>query len=256
MYELGNYYILGRILYFVPYYSPIHPGRVLTTFAAISAIVEALNGNGAANVANQSLSDSQRNTGKNLLKAALLIQIVVIGLFLLLAVYFHVKCLTNGIRNSKVNQSMTTLYMSSALIAIRTIYRVVEYFDLADINYWKPGFDPMSLSIIVRYEYFFYIFEASLMLLNSILLNVRHPRRWLPKSTKVYLAKDGVTEIMGPGYKQERNFFATLFDPFDFYGMIIGRDKKTNFWDNDGITEPTTDSKTASTPGVRGPQAV
>src|SRR4051794_40424114 len=40
LYELGNYYILGRILYFVPHCSPIHPGRVLTTFAAISSIVE------------------------------------------------------------------------------------------------------------------------------------------------------------------------------------------------------------------------
>jgi len=40
LYELGNYYILGRILYYVPQHSPMHPGRVLTTFAAISGIVE------------------------------------------------------------------------------------------------------------------------------------------------------------------------------------------------------------------------
>ena len=48
LFELANYYMLGRILYFVPYCSPIHPGRVLTTFAAISIVVEALNGNGSA----------------------------------------------------------------------------------------------------------------------------------------------------------------------------------------------------------------
>lgn len=48
---------------------------------------------------------------------------------------------------------------------------------------------------------------------------------------QVYLAKDGVTEIMGPGYKEDRNVIATLFDPFDVYGMIKGRDDKTRFWD-------------------------
>lgn len=40
--------MLGRILYYVPYYSPIHPGRVLTTFAALSMLIEALNGTGSS----------------------------------------------------------------------------------------------------------------------------------------------------------------------------------------------------------------
>lgn len=48
LYELANYYMLGRILYYVPYHSPIHPGRVLTTFAAISIVVETLNGMGSS----------------------------------------------------------------------------------------------------------------------------------------------------------------------------------------------------------------
>ena len=48
LYELSNYFMLSRILYYVPYHSPLHPGRVLTTFGAISMVVEALNGNGAA----------------------------------------------------------------------------------------------------------------------------------------------------------------------------------------------------------------
>lgn len=240
MYELANYYILGRILYFVPYHSPVHPGRVLTTFAAISMIVEALNGNGAAYTANQSLSEDKRNTGKALLKAALLMQIVIVVLFISLAVTFQLKCRRNGISSSKLNSCLTTLYISTTIITVRTIYRVVEYFSIASLDFSqfsKPGFDPTTLSPLIRYEWFFYVFEASLMLANSVLLNARHPRRYLPKSTKVYLAKDGVTEIMGPGYKQDRNFFATLVDPFDVYGMLKGRDKETRFWDQDGMAE-------------------
>lgn len=253
LYELANYYVLGRILYFVPYYSPIHPGRVLSTFAAISTIIEILNGNGVANAVNQSLSEDKRNAGKAMLKAALLMQVLVVGLFVSLAVYFQLRCRRNGINSPKLNKTLTTLYISTAIITVRTIYRIVEYFDISNLNISAPGFDPQSISPLIRYEAFFYVFEASLMLANSVLLNVRHPRRWLPKTTKVYLAKDGVTEVMGPGYKQERNFFATVFDPFDIYGMVKGRDKQTRFWDDDGHGEAKS-SGDANPKATSGPQ--
>ncbi|KAI0599672.1 hypothetical protein F4775DRAFT_599844 [Biscogniauxia sp. FL1348] len=48
LYKLGNYYVPGRILSFVPYHSPPHPGHVLTTFAAISPVIGAPNGIGAS----------------------------------------------------------------------------------------------------------------------------------------------------------------------------------------------------------------
>jgi hypothetical protein len=54
--------------------------------------------------------------------------------------------------------------------------------------------------------------------------------------TKVYLAKDGVSEVMGPGYKEDRNIVATLIDPFDLYGLVRGKDNKTRFWENDGVS--------------------
>lgn len=220
----------------MPQLAPLHPGRVLTTFAAISGIVEALNANGAINATNTDLPKSRQNIGKALLKAALLIQIVVIVLFVTVAGYFQRQCFRNGIRNAKLNAALTTLYISSVLITIRTIYRIVEYFSLAELHF-EQGMDPMSFSPIIRYEWFFYVFEATLMVCNQVLWNVRHPRRYLPGSTKVYLAKDGVTEIMGPGYKDERNFFVTIFDPFDIHGLIKGRDKQTRFWEDGAAAE-------------------
>ena len=33
------------------------------------------------------------------------------------------------------------------------------------------------------------------------------------------------------GWKDDRNFFLTLFDPFDLFGLAMGNDKKTRFWD-------------------------
>ncbi|CAJ2508818.1 Uu.00g138440.m01.CDS01 [Anthostomella pinea] len=234
LYELGNYYVLGRILYFVPYYSPIHPGRVLTTFSAISIVVESISGVGASYVANQSLPKEMQETGRSLLQAALIIQLVVVSLFLLLASAFHVRCRRNGVNHDKFNQALITLYMSEVIILVRCIYRTVEYFGISRADFDSPTFDSASVSPVIRYEWFFYVFEATLMLCNSVLLNVRHPRRWLPKSTKVYLSKDGTTEIEGPGYKEDRKYVMTVLDPFDIIGVVKRRDKSTRFWDLDG----------------------
>lgn len=242
LYELSNYYVLGRILYYVPYLSPLHPGRVLTTFAFISSVVEALNGNGASFAANQSLPQYKQDIGHNLLKAALLIQIVVIAAFLALAVTFHRRCRRHGIHSPKLYAALHTLYASEVLLTIRTIYRIVEYWSIAQLHF-GPGFDPMTLSPLVRYEWFFYVFEASLMLANQVLLNVRHPRLYLPRSTKTYLAQDGVTEVTGPGYDDKRPFLVTLFDPFDVAGMIKGTKKSDKFWETATATEDVAGAK-------------
>ncbi|KAG4285761.1 hypothetical protein FPRO06_07021 [Fusarium proliferatum] len=241
--ELQNYRILGRILYYVPYNSPIHPGRVLTTFGFISGIVEALNGWGASYSANQSLTDSEIEIGHALIKTSLLLQIVVAILFITLAVTFHRRCVVAGITNERLNKPLWTLYTSMTLILARTIYRIVEYFSVAELRY-GPGFDPATISPIVRYEWFFYVFEAALMLCNLVMFNVRHPRRYLPRNNKIYLCPDGVTEIEGPGYNDPRKLWQTLIDPFDIQGFVTGRGRETDkFWEM-GHGRPADSTKT------------
>jgi hypothetical protein len=159
--ELQNYHVLGRILYYVPYHSPLHPGRVLTTFGFVSAIVEALNGWGASYSANQSLSDREMKAGHALIKTSLILQLGVLTCFFWLAVLFHRRCLKAGAMNAQLNSSLITLYISAGLISIRTIYRTVEYFGMAEYRFSDPDFDPQTMSPIIRYEVFFYIFEGS-----------------------------------------------------------------------------------------------
>ncbi|SPQ25826.1 57e3c686-fe6f-4cc3-8a5a-0c55b211862c [Thermothielavioides terrestris] len=245
--ELANYHILGRILYYAPYHSPIHPGRVLITFGFISFVVEALNGNGVAYSVNQSLPADKQAMGRALLKAALLIQLAVLALFVLLAVTFHRRCARAQAKNAgagagkpragyaRLTAALRTLYASSALIGVRTVYRVAEYWSIVQGDgYWRAGADPASLSVVIRYEWFFWVWEASLMLVNHVLVNARHPRRYLPQSSKTYLALDGVTEVQGPGYKDGRPFWLTLVDPFDLWGLVNGRDKAARFWEQAG----------------------
>ncbi|KAI1491731.1 hypothetical protein F5X96DRAFT_452577 [Biscogniauxia mediterranea] len=94
LYELGNYHVLGRIHYFVPYHpSPLHPGRVLTTFGAISLVIEVLNGHRRVLRRGADAVPGRRckGRGRRLLQAALIMQLAVVALFVALAVMFQAR---------------------------------------------------------------------------------------------------------------------------------------------------------------------
>lgn len=229
VYEGANFFTLGRILYYIPYHSPIHPGRVFTTFIALGVVIEVITANGAALVANTSNPQSSQDTGKALLKAALILQIALMVGFVALASKFYYNCSRGGVLNHKVKRALYVLYCSCTLITIRTIYRTVEYFTAASLN----ASNVKDISPILKDEWFFWVFETAVMFSNTVLLNVLHPMQCLPRSNKIYLATDGVTEIEGPGYEDKRPFILTLFDPFDLTGLIFGREKQRKFWEDD-----------------------
>lgn len=228
VYEGANYFILGRMLYYIPYHSPIHPGRVFTTFVALGIAIEAITANGAARVASSDASTSDQNTGKALLKAALIMQIALMVGFTVLAGKFHWNCSRDGVLNHKIKRTLWVLYSSCTLITIRTIYRTVEYFTAANLS---ASADAEHVSSIIKNEWFFWVFEVMFMFTNTVLLNVLHPMQSLPHSNKIYLAKDGVTEIEGPGYEDPRPWVLTLVDPFDVIGLITNRGKKVKYWE-------------------------
>ncbi|KAL0936713.1 RTA1 domain-containing protein [Colletotrichum truncatum] len=232
--ELANYHILGRVLYYVPYCSPLHPGRVLSTFAFFSAIVESLNGWGASYSANQSLTEQQMKTGHALIKTSLLLQIFVIACFVVLTVTFQLRCMRLNIACHRgIIGPLITLYISVILIVTRTVFRIVEYFGVASMR-WGSDMKVADISPAIRYEWFFYLFEATLMLVNVVMFNVRHPRRYLPEKYTVYLAQDGVTEVDGPGWKDPRPFWLTVVDPFNLFGSCGRGDRSQDrFWEND-----------------------
>jgi len=228
LYEMSNYQVLSRLLYYIPYHSPIHPGRMLTTMLGLSTIVETLNGNGVSYWANLKLSHGKQNMGRIFLKAALIVQIVVLIGFLSLTAFFHYKCKKHGPFPRNVRGVLITLYCSSVFIGVRAIYRTVEYYTVSNFRY-SPEMSS-SASPLIRYEAFFWVFEALLMLANSLLLNIRHPMRFLPRDSRIYLAEDGITEKVGPGYEDLRFFLIAMVDPFDLIGLVRGRHIKREFW--------------------------
>jgi hypothetical protein len=224
-----NYQILSRLLYYVPYHSPMHPGRILTTLGGVSAIVETFNGNGVSYWANIKVSPGKQRMGLAFLKASLVIQIVMLVGFVSLIGWFHYNCHKKGPFPKPIKDVLITLYASSVLIGIRAIYRTVEYYSVT-IFIYKPDMDPSSASPLIKYEAFFWVFEALLMLANSVLWNVRHPMEYLPRDSRVYLSEDGVTEITGPGYEDLRFFVIAMVDPFDLIGLAMGKHIRKEFW--------------------------
>lgn len=169
-------------------------------------------------MADSSSSDAERQLGSNLVSASLCLQAALFGAFGLLAAQFHRRADKAGVLKAELRVVLYVMYVSAAIVTIRCIYRLVEYFS---------GWD----SQVYRNEVWFWVFEVVVMLANTVLLNVWHPGKRLPHSNSVFLARDGVTERKGPGWGDDRPWVVTVFDPFDLWGLVRGRDKNTMFWD-------------------------
>jgi len=193
----------------------------------LSTVVEVFNALGVMYSSISTLPTSTITTGQALLKTSLILQLIVAMLFAILAATFHRRCLARGINLRKVNGPLTTLYVSTALITVRTIYRIVEYWAVVNVS---SGHNPTSA--IVRYEWFFYVFEASVILLDCVLFNLFHPRMFLPRNNKIFLSLDGKTEREGPGWSDSRPLIVTLCDPFDITGALRPAGKSgQRFWE-------------------------
>ncbi|KAL2852712.1 hypothetical protein BJX68DRAFT_57427 [Aspergillus pseudodeflectus] len=251
VYEGANFFILGRILYYIPYLSPIHPGRVFSTFLALLMFVEAFTANGAALLANTEASERRRNTGEALLKAALILQLVLMVGFVSLAGTFNRRAYRAGLLTKKLKHVLTILYCSCFLITTRTVFRTVEYFLAANQHTWD---NPDEVDPIIKNEWIFWIFEVVIMYMNTTMLNVVHPMQFLPSSNKIYLARDGVTEVEGPGFDDPRPWFVTFIDPFDIVGLIFKKGKQGKYWEvepeaNTGLKTEETDNNAAERRG-------
>lgn len=220
-------------MYYIPYCAPLHPGRVLTTFGSLSFLVEVLNGIGIAWLTRPGAREEITKVGDALTKASLILQLGVISLFCVLAALFQLRCNRAGVGGKpQVFRPLITMYVSMALIFIRTIYRVVDHFAVDVLHRTRGGgLDPMELSPVLRYEWYFYVFEATLMLINTYLWNGFHPMRSLPANHHIYLSRSGHTELEGPGWEDNRPFVMTWIDPLGLF--LKGNDKEIPFWEKE-----------------------
>jgi high-affinity Fe2+/Pb2+ permease len=106
-----------------------------------------------------------RDTGSNVIVGGLFVQIIFFSVFVLAAWLFHTrmnKRPTNRALQVPWHRHMIALYIVSALIMARSIFRVVEFIQ---------GFD----GYLISHEVYTYIFDAALMLIAMTYMNWVHP---------------------------------------------------------------------------------
>lgn len=179
-----------------------------------------MTGNGASRVANTSASPTEREIGEYLIKISLILQACTFAAYVGILAIWHFRVRRRGLLGQKLRPVVLAMYTSSAFITIRCIYRIIEYFQGTN-------------SSLYTHEAYFWVFEAVLMLLNSVLLNWIHPGRFLPRDNAVFLAVDGKTEVRGPGWRDTRRWYWQCADPFDLRSCC-GRSRQIEYWKQEG----------------------
>ncbi|KAI9672079.1 MAG: hypothetical protein M1831_001892 [Alyxoria varia] len=242
IYAAAEYFVLGQLLHYLPYHSPLHPGRVVSTFLMIGAAVEGLSAAGAAS--SSSKKQKSIENGTKLIEASLILQAIVEILFSSMVAQFHYRCKKAGTLPRKVHVLCLMLYATSMLITVRCIFRVAETFEGASCETFNCG-------TIAQHEWLFWVFEVAVMVLYIYMLNILHPGQFLPREARrktnrncerIYLDPDGKTERMGPGWVDNRSFWVTVWDPFDFAQYFNGQAAKEDFWEKEW---PTVEEKRA-----------
>lgn len=110
-------------------------------------------------------NSSSINTGKTIVVAGLIVQVIFFGLFVLAGALFHFRMHnspTTKCSGTPWRKHMLSLYIVSILIFVRSIVRVVEYVQ---------GYD----GYIMTHEAFLYIFDALVMFCATVVMNWIHP---------------------------------------------------------------------------------
>lgn len=117
----------------------------------------------------QASGESGMKTGEKLIIVGLFLQLAFFGFFVTVAAFFHMRLQKYGPASANVNlqafpwkRHLMALYVSSGLILIRSVFRVVEYI-LGNAGY------------LLKHEVFLYVFDAALMLCVMLIFNYVHP---------------------------------------------------------------------------------
>lgn len=107
------------------------------------------------------------NLAQKAIIGGLFLQIAFFGFFIIVAAIFHTRMLRSPTARSlqpeiRWTSYLGSLYFVSCLILIRSVFRAIEYLQ---------GNDGM----ILRHEYFMYIFDATLMFGVMLWMNFKHP---------------------------------------------------------------------------------
>lgn len=145
----------------------IIPLKYLTKIFVVGDVVSFLMQSGGGGIMASGKTLSSMKTGENVIIGGLIVQVVFFGMFMVVEVIFHYRVLKHPnecammTRNvpsqfNNWNTILFTLFTSSVLIFVRSIFRLIEYIQGND-------------GYLISHEAFLYGFDAALMLLSMVL---------------------------------------------------------------------------------------
>ncbi|KAL1852529.1 hypothetical protein Daus18300_012127 [Diaporthe australafricana] len=171
------YMILGRLVVLLEAesYSMIRP-RWLTKVFVIGDLLSFFAQGGGGGMLTQAKSADDVKKGENIIIGGLFIQIIFFGFFMIVALVFHRRISQHPTRGAMMvvspwKQLIYVLYVSSGLIMIRSVYRVMEYI---------MG----SEGVLMAKEFYLYFLDALPMLLVAFSYCYFHPGQVISKNSQ------------------------------------------------------------------------
>ncbi|KAF9552161.1 RTA1-domain-containing protein [Agrocybe pediades] len=169
LFAASIYMILGRIILLTDGEKKAIIRRSWLTKLFVSGDVLSflMQSTGGALMATASSDPSKQKLGENVIIGGLFVQLIVFGLFIVVAGIFHLRLARSPTAASRQphvrwRTYLTVLYTTSFLILIRSLFRVIEYLQ---------GYNGFLLTT----EAFLYVFDATLMFLTMAVMNWQHP---------------------------------------------------------------------------------
>ncbi len=174
LFAASLYMTLGRVIRAVDgEQHSIIRSKWITTIFVTGDVVSFMIQGGGAGILVKADSASSKNLGQNIIIGGLIFQILVFGVFCVVALTFHRRFARKGLVSCYLDipwgSVINMLYATSGLIMIRNVFRVVEY---------AMGHDGYLLSN----EWCVYVFDGVPMVLAMALFAVRYPNRLYPKN--------------------------------------------------------------------------
>ena len=214
----ANYFILGRTVYYLPWASPVDPRRATQIFIFLDWLTAIFVTPGLVKAYDDDAED--RRVGRILVLISLVMQALLYAGYIVILAIWHRRVSNMQAQKALPRKYLTALYACAVLIIIRCIYRCVEY---SEGNYGE----------LARHEAYFYVLDALPILAMVLLLNIYHPGKFCPRDSAVYVRTDGVTEVVGPGWSDERRWYWAVLDPLGLADYFRANKKAARFWEDD-----------------------
>ncbi|KAJ5636655.1 uncharacterized protein N7484_009968 [Penicillium longicatenatum] len=177
------YMILGRVIRLLngESNSLIRPSWLTKIFVTGDVLSFLMQSSGGGMLATAKTTSSV-SLGENIIVAGLFVQVISFGVFILVSIIFHRRMLMTPMHllvKTRIpwTQYMRVLYSGSALILVRSIYRVAEYIQ-GNSGYLQSK------------EVYVYVFDTTLMVICCLLFNYFHPSDILSKSHDIEERED------------------------------------------------------------------